>query len=269
MPPPTMGVSRSEVRITSFVPSIAVITSKQRPRKILIKGSEGNEHTFLLKGHEDLRQDERVMQLFGLTNALLANHRDTSKRDLSIRRYAVIPLSPNCGIIGWGKKKTHKLNVILNSQKPLMRVLPFLSSCPPFPPFLLLLLLSPCGDKVPHCDTLHQLIRDFREQRKVRLSIEHMLMQQMAPDYDHCTLMQKVEVFKYALQNTDGLDLQKVLWFKSKNSEIWLDRRTNFTRSLAVMSMVGYILGKSDRVFESGTSVCLDDPRCPVCCPVC
>ena len=101
----TMGVSRSEVRITSFVPSIAVITSKQRPRKILIKGSEGNEHTFLLKGHEDLRQDERVMQLFGLTNALLANHRDTSKRDLSIRRYAVIPLSPNCGIIGWGKKK--------------------------------------------------------------------------------------------------------------------------------------------------------------------
>ena len=71
-----------------------------------------------------------------------------------------------------------------------------------------------------------------------------MLMQQMAPDYDHCTLMQKVEVFKYALQNTDGLDLQKVLWFKSKNSEIWLDRRTNFTRSLAVMSMVGYILGK-------------------------
>ena len=199
--PPTMGVSRSEVLIQSFVPSIAVITSKQRPRKILIKGSHGNEHTFLLKGHEDLRQDERVMQLFGLTNALLANHRDTSKRDLSIRRYAVIPLSPNCGIIGW----------------------------------------------VPHCDTLHQLIREFREQRKVRLSIEHMLMQQMAPDYDHCTLMQKVEVFKYALANTDGLDLQKVLWFKSKNSEVWLNRRTNFTRSLAVMSMVGYILGLGDR----------------------
>jgi FKBP12-rapamycin complex-associated protein len=89
---------------------------------------------------------------------------------------------------------------------------------------------------------LHQLIREFREQRKVRLSIEHMLMQQMAPDYDHCTLMQIVEVFKYALQNTDGFDLQKVLWFKSKNSEVWLDRRTNFTRSLAVMSIVGYIL---------------------------
>ena len=64
-----------------------------------------NIFRFLLKGHEDLRQDERVMQLFGLTNALLANHRDTSKRNLAIRRYAVIPLSPNCGIIGWVKKK--------------------------------------------------------------------------------------------------------------------------------------------------------------------
>jgi phosphatidylinositol kinase/protein kinase (PI-3 family) len=30
-------------------------------------------------------------------------------------------------------------------------------------------------------------------------------------------------------------------------SEEWLERRTNFTRSLAVMSMVGYILGLGDR----------------------
>ena len=50
----------------------------------------------LLKGREDLRQDERVMQLFGLVNALLANDRDTCKHDLAIRRYAVIPLSHNC-----------------------------------------------------------------------------------------------------------------------------------------------------------------------------
>jgi phosphatidylinositol kinase/protein kinase (PI-3 family) len=29
--------------------------------------------------------------------------------------------------------------------------------------------------------------------------------------------------------------------------QVWLDRRTNYTRSLAVMSMVGYILGLGDR----------------------
>ena len=38
-----------------------------------------------------------------------------------------------------------------------------------------------------------------------------------------------------------------MLWLRSKSSEVWLDRRTNFTRSLAVMCMTGYILGLGDR----------------------
>ena len=45
-------------------------------------GSNGAEFMFLLKGHEDLRQDERVMQLFGLVNTLLANDSVTFKRHL-------------------------------------------------------------------------------------------------------------------------------------------------------------------------------------------
>ena len=72
-------------------------------------------------------------------------------------------------------------------------------------------------------------------------------MLQMAPDYDNLTLMQKVEVFSYAMDNTTGKDLYRVLWLKSNSSESWLERRTNYTRSLAVMSIVGYILGLGDR----------------------
>lgn len=37
------------------------------------------------------------MQLFGLVNTMLAHDRTTAERDLSIARYAVIPLSPNSG----------------------------------------------------------------------------------------------------------------------------------------------------------------------------
>ncbi|KNC98625.1 uncharacterized protein SPPG_06307 [Spizellomyces punctatus DAOM BR117] len=199
--PGTYRSSEPVVKIASFVPTLTVMTSKQRPRRLTIKGNDGKEYQYLLKGHEDLRQDERVMQLFGLVNTLLATDAETFKRHLSIQRYPVIPLSPNSGLIGW----------------------------------------------VPHCDTLHTLIRDYRESRKILLNIEHRLMLQMAPDYDNLTLLQKVEVFEYALENTTGQDLYKVLWLKSKNSEVWLDRRTNYTRSLAVMSMVGYILGLGDR----------------------
>ena len=74
---------------------------------------------------------------------------------------------------------------------------------------------------------------------------------QMAPDYDHLTLMQKVEVFEHALEHTQGDDLAKILWIKSPSSEVWFDRRTNYARSLAVMSMVGYVLGLGDRYASS------------------
>lgn len=189
------------VRILSFDTTFSVINSKQRPRKLNTIGSDGNSYSFLLKGHEDIRQDERVMQLFGLCNTLLANDSECYKRHLGIQRYPAIPLSQNSGLLGW----------------------------------------------VPNSDTLHVLIREYRESRKILLNIEHRIMLQMAPDYDNLTLMQKVEVFGYALDNTTGQDLYRVLWLKSKSSEAWLERRTNYTRSLGVMSMVGYILGLGDR----------------------
>lgn len=51
------------VTIASFARQLVVIPSKQRPRKLTIHGSDGEDYAFLLKGHEDLRQDERVMQV--------------------------------------------------------------------------------------------------------------------------------------------------------------------------------------------------------------
>ncbi|CAC5403934.1 MTOR [Mytilus coruscus] len=199
--PGTYDPNQPIVKIRKVQSSLQVITSKQRPRKLSIFGSNGQEYMFLLKGHEDLRQDERVMQLFGLVNSLLLQNTETFRRNLTIQRFSVIPLSTNSGLIGW----------------------------------------------VPHCDTLHSLIRDYREKKKILLNIEHRLMLRMAPDYDHLTLMQKVEVFEHALEHTQGDDLAKILWYKSPSSEVWFDRRTNYTRSLAVMSMVGYVLGLGDR----------------------
>lgn len=199
--PGTYRVGRPIVRIASFVKVVAIIPSKQRPRKMTIQGSDGKGHEFCLKGHEDIRQDERVMQLFGLVNTLLANDSESFKRHLNIQPYPAIPLSQQSGLLGW----------------------------------------------VPNSDTMHNLIKDYREHRRILLNIEHRIMLQMAPDYDNLSLMQKVEVFSYAMDNTTGKDLYRVLWLKSKSSEAWLERRTTFTRSLATMSMVGYILGLGDR----------------------
>ena len=45
-------------------------------------GDDGREYVFLLKGHEDIRQDERVMQLFGLVNTLLSTDPKTCKKHI-------------------------------------------------------------------------------------------------------------------------------------------------------------------------------------------
>lgn len=80
------------VKIARFVSSVRVLSSKQRPRRITIVGSDGKHYKFLLKGHEDLRQDERVMQLFGLVNTLLSNNMQTARAGLSIQQFVLSSL---------------------------------------------------------------------------------------------------------------------------------------------------------------------------------
>jgi FKBP12-rapamycin complex-associated protein len=140
----------------SFSPKLNVMTSKQRPRKLSMNGSDGKPYQYLLKGHEDLRQDERVMQLFGLVNTLLVNDAETFKRHLQIQRYGVTPLSPNSGLIGW--VADCGMNVDFKRTK-----------------FLIVFF----------ADTLHDLVKDFRERRKIPINMEHRLISQVLKENLH------------------------------------------------------------------------------------
>lgn len=169
-----------------------------------------------------------MFQLFGLVNTLLENSRKTAEKDLSIQRYSVIPLSPNSGLIGW----------------------------------------------VPNCDTLHHLIREYRDARKVCLGSlwfsllklsavyvdsytclsdfqiilnqEHKHMLSFAPDYDNLPLISKVEVFEYALENTEGNDLSRVLNFLILVTFSWVEYLIWNTKLLQFFSfLVGSLVKKS------------------------
>jgi FKBP12-rapamycin complex-associated protein len=96
-------------------------------------------------------------------------------------------------------------------------------------------------------DTFHQLIQQHRQQTHRPLNFEYYLMAELYEHLDKLTVLQKVELLRHALTLSAGTDLEQVLWKKSPNSEVWLEHRTVYTRSLAVMSMVGYILGVGDR----------------------
>jgi serine/threonine-protein kinase mTOR len=187
--------------ITQFDSTMEILATKQRPRKMMMRASDGAAFAFLLKGHEDLRQDERVMQLFGLVNTLLRGGWETSRRDLSIQRYSVVPISANSGLMGW----------------------------------------------VPQCDTLQALIRAYRDAREIPLMQEEQILFQISSDFKSLSMMQKVESFQAVLDATDGQDLKQIMSLQTHTGESWLEHRTTFVNSLAVMSMVGHVLGLGDR----------------------
>jgi len=193
--------SREVISVSRFFPKVCVVKSKQRPRKLGLIGSDGETYAYLLKGKEDIRQDERVMQLFGLINNLLAADSFCSKRELHIVRYPCVPISQNSGLIFW----------------------------------------------VPFTDTILDIIKIYRQSRGINLNTEYTQMGLRAPPMSQLTLLHRIDTFRFALSNSDGVDLQRFIWDRSSTSEIWLERRTNYIRSLAVMSMSGYILGLGDR----------------------
>ena len=54
------------ITIKKFHTHLELISSKQYPRLVTILGSDGLQHSSLLKGQEDLRLDQQVMQFFEL-----------------------------------------------------------------------------------------------------------------------------------------------------------------------------------------------------------
>lgn len=51
------------------------------------------------EGNDDLRQDAVMEQVFNLVNSLLRRDRETKRRDLRVRSYAIIPLSNQAGLL--------------------------------------------------------------------------------------------------------------------------------------------------------------------------
>lgn len=251
--PGTYEAGKPVLKIASFVQTLSVLSSKQRPRKLTIMADDGSPQLFLLKGHEDLRQDERVMQLFGLINDLLATDRKADARDLAIQ---VEPWHGRTGCrSGSASAAPPPLQSLPARPASSLGPAPSPHTCAhPAPPCSVqrysVVPLSPNSGLiswVAQCDTLHTLIKAYRDGRKVPLNAEHRLMLSLAPDYDLLPLMHKLEAFEHALSLTKGDDVGRVLWLASRSAEDWLGRRTNYTRSLAVMSMAGYILGLGDR----------------------
>ncbi|GET92463.1 phosphatidylinositol 3-kinase-like protein [Leishmania tarentolae] len=99
--PGTFEHDKPLITIRKFHSRVYVMPSKQKPRRIGLDASDGKTYRFLLKGHEDMRQDERVMQFIRLIDTIFQSDNAASAIGLSIPQYAVIPLTDNVGVVGW------------------------------------------------------------------------------------------------------------------------------------------------------------------------
>jgi PI-3-kinase-related kinase SMG-1 len=127
--------SSSWLCIAAFDKQVAVLPTKTRPKRLLLMASDGTVHAFLLKGRDDLRVDERLMQFIRASNALLSAEQDmlpaaavsqsaqalapasaaaaavagwlgSSKQPLRVRPYSITPFGRRAGLVQWVRHTT-------------------------------------------------------------------------------------------------------------------------------------------------------------------
>jgi DNA-dependent protein kinase catalytic subunit len=94
-------------------------------------GSGGELVHFLVKGGEDLRNDQRVEELFVLMNRIVREEKEAGgeREGLRARSFSVIPMTPRVGLLEW-VADTVPLKAVLTSE--MQRDAHFVSQNPHF-----------------------------------------------------------------------------------------------------------------------------------------
>ncbi|PFH56755.1 hypothetical protein XA68_16038 [Ophiocordyceps unilateralis] len=195
--------SRDVVTMDCFLDEVLVLSSLAKPRRLTARGSDGKCYMLLIKPKDDLRTDQRLMEFNGIINRALKHDAESSRRQLYIRTYAVVPLNEECGIIEW----------------------------------------------VPGIRTMRDILLNLYGSRRIQ------------PDYAALkSLMEEASTSEAKLRIFTDEVLGRFpailpVWFMQQfpSPSAWFTARLRYTRTCAVMSMVGTMLGLGDRHGENVT----------------
>ena len=98
---PSFGPPRTATHptIASFGNTVLQLSSVRKPRRLTVIGSDYKVRYLLCKGGEDMRNDQRIEQLFTYMNTIFVQHNKT--RALKNITYSVIPMTSNHGVVEW------------------------------------------------------------------------------------------------------------------------------------------------------------------------
>lgn len=101
------------VTLEGLLDDIQIMSSLQKPKRFVFLGSDGLEYPFLAKPKDDLRKDARMMEAAGVINRVFLEEPEAKRRQLYLRRFAVVPIIEDCGIIEW-VANTRPMRLCLN-----------------------------------------------------------------------------------------------------------------------------------------------------------
>ena len=202
------------VFIKSVYSKADVMVSKEKPKKLKLLGSNGETYNFLCKQerHGDLRKDARMMDINTMINRLLQRSAEGRKRKLRLRTYAVICLNEDSGLMEWVNHTTAMRRLISQIYRTESGAIP-----------------------------LVRITRDIKE-----------CFIRLQEKYAH-DIPTMARLYRRNILSLPVFTPRFHQWFLNTFSDptAWFESRLAFSRSAAVWSMVGHIVGLGDRHCEN------------------
>jgi hypothetical protein len=239
VPMPGISDSNGIVTIQKFEADIYVLPTKTKPMKIQIRGSDGKNYTYLLKGLEDLHLDERIQHFLKTVNNLLLANTPKHKKAICARSYTVTPFGDKFGMIQWVSNATQLFALYKRWQQ-----WDHAAKCLSFPP------RNPSDPSSAHPQL--PIIQRPREiyNKKIQTALQNAGIGTSTPRA-RWPLKIHTEAFQELVAETPRDLIAQELLFTSPCSGTWWDRVEMFCRSNAVNSVIGYIIGLGDRHLDN------------------
>ncbi|CAI9104417.1 OLC1v1003083C2 [Oldenlandia corymbosa var. corymbosa] len=222
------------VTIASFSDQLTILSTKTKPKKINILGSDGQKYTYLLKGREDLRLDARIMQLLQAVNGFLHSSPATRGQPLGVRYYSVTPISGRAGLIQWVDNVISIYSVFKSWQNRVQQAQ--LSTSGPGDS------KSAVPPPVPRpIDMFYGKIIPALKEKGIRRVISRR-------DWPHEV---KRKVLLDLMEEAPKQLIHQELWCASEGFQSFSSKLKRFSSSVATMSIVGHMLGLGDRHLDN------------------
>ncbi|XP_061496586.1 serine/threonine-protein kinase Smg1 [Anopheles gambiae] len=226
----TLAGSRQPILIRTVDNNIQILPTKTRPKKLTFCGNDGRRFGYLSKGLEDLHLDERIMQFLSIANLMMTKSIDCNGNVTHYRaeHYSVIPLGPRSGLITW---VDHTVPIFSLYKKWQQREA----------------LQKKEGKSAGSSATLRP--SELFYNKLTPLLQSHGLKANASRREWPLPVLK--QVLAELQQETPRDLLAKELWCHSATASSWRQVIRSYSLSLAVMSVIGYIIGLGDRHLDN------------------